>query len=203
MFQLGGSGSGDWHFYEYGATGWKYVGMLFSRLGSYAGKGRRCAYPNPFRYDRNGRLHVTWSWREDGTGLNGNHDLGYAYATAHTALTNAANSHSGGTIVRTGTLRAHADGMLGAGDVIVVDTATLQLSHGTSHDYLADDAILVADATASEDLAFTGTGTVGALSLNGGASFVAPGSWGALGSDAVNASARFAGTGLLRVLGGE
>jgi hypothetical protein len=80
VFRLGGSGNGDWHFYEYGAGGWDYVGMLFSRLGRYAGKDRRCAYPNQFRYDGSGRLHITWSWREDGTNLNGNHDLGYAYS---------------------------------------------------------------------------------------------------------------------------
>ncbi|MCF7222326.1 BNR repeat-containing protein [Marilutibacter chinensis] len=555
VFRLGGSGSGDWHFYEYGATGWKYVGMLFSRLGSYAGKGRRCAYPNPFRYDRNGRLHVTWSWREDGTSLNGNHDLGYAYsddygrtwknndgavmvtldgtnnlenaikvttpghvaypiaynrgymntttqtvdskgrvhvvawrlpddgspsnpvnlndwryfhywrdtdgtwtetqlpffgrkpqlvlddsgrmhvvfgsgsdlnyqpvdpgatltiatsteaggwsdwtiaegvtgrtyhgevlldmgrwyaegvltayyqqkpgiagagsslraidfipaggdglpppanrieltasdiwdqtsfaagghwsdgrtphadgayvvdgldlrtpssgtshifggdslllhnggrllmrttsqggvtvhdlrsddgvvtlalngaftlagaltleagglevnpatsnrtltiasridgpgaltidmadAMDHTMLTNAANTYSGGTIVSAGTLRAHADHALGAGDVTVASGARLRLAQGAVHDYVADDALLVVGSTASVELAYIGNDIVGALSLDGGASFVAPGEWGAVGSGAANTSSRFTGTGLLWVVGGE
>lgn len=80
-FRIGSSGNGDWHLYEYSAAGWERLGMLFSREGTYSGKNTRSAYPNQFRYDRSGRLHITWSWREAGSDLTGNHDLGYAYST--------------------------------------------------------------------------------------------------------------------------
>lgn len=79
-FRIGSSGNGDWHFYEYSAAGWQRLGMLFSREGTYSGKSSRSAYPNQFRYGRDGRLHITWSWREAGTNLTGNHDLGYTHS---------------------------------------------------------------------------------------------------------------------------
>jgi hypothetical protein len=79
-FRLGSSGNGDWHFYEYSAAGWQRLGMLFSREGTYSGKTSRSAYPNQFRYDREGRIHITWSWREAGSDLTGNHDLGYTHS---------------------------------------------------------------------------------------------------------------------------
>jgi hypothetical protein len=79
-FRLGSSGNGDWHFYEYSAAGWQRLGMLFSREGTYAGNTTRSAYPNQFRYDRKGRIHITWSWREAGSNLTGNHDLGYSHS---------------------------------------------------------------------------------------------------------------------------
>lgn len=80
-FRLGSSGNGDWHFYEYSAAGWKRLGMLFSREGTYSGNTTRSAYPNQFRYDREGRIHITWSWREAGSDLTGNHDLGYTHSS--------------------------------------------------------------------------------------------------------------------------
>jgi|GEM_PF-1365657 NPCBM/NEW2 domain. len=76
----GGSGNGDWHLYEYADGAWQRLGMLFSRSGVYQGKTSRSAYPNQYRYDSAGRLHVTWVWRENGTDLTGNHDLAYAYS---------------------------------------------------------------------------------------------------------------------------
>ncbi len=76
----GGSGNGDWYLYEYADGAWQRLGMLFSRAGVYQGKTTRSAYPNQFRYDPTGRLHVTWGWREQGTDLTGNHDLAYAYS---------------------------------------------------------------------------------------------------------------------------
>lgn len=79
-YRTGISGDGDWHFYEYSSSGWQRLGMLFSRAGTYGGKTSRCAYPNQFRYDDRGRLHITWSWREQGSDLRGNHDLGYVYS---------------------------------------------------------------------------------------------------------------------------
>jgi hypothetical protein len=82
-YRTGGSGNGDWHLREYRDSRWHPLGLLFSKAGEYAGKTSRSAYPNPFRYDRNNRLHVTWSWREQGSDLTGNHDLAYAYSDDH------------------------------------------------------------------------------------------------------------------------
>lgn len=86
LYREGGSGNGDWHLAEYApaAKGWTSVGMLFSRQGRYETSESRCAYPNPLRYGPNGRLHVTWCWRERPRGgpysLLTNHDLCYAYS---------------------------------------------------------------------------------------------------------------------------
>ncbi len=79
-YRTGGSGNGDWHLHDYREGKWSRLGMLFSKAGTYEGKTARSAYPNPFRYDRNNRLHVTWCWREAGGNLTANHDLGYAFS---------------------------------------------------------------------------------------------------------------------------
>ncbi|MFH1500207.1 MAG: cellulase family glycosylhydrolase [Verrucomicrobiota bacterium] len=100
-----------------------------------------------------------------------------ANATDHTTLTNAANLHSGGNVVATGTLRVQANGALGSGEVVVAPAATLHLD-------------------------YTGPDTVAALSLDGGATYVMPGEWGSVGSGAANTSARLTGTGRLQVTGG-
>lgn len=124
-----------------------------------------------------------------------------AGATDHVTLTNAANSHAGGTTVSAGTLRAHADRALGSGDVAVAAGASLRLASGAAHDYIANKAALIVASTATVELAFIGTDTVRALSLDGGATFVAAGEWGAVGSGAANTSARLTGTGRLQALG--
>ncbi len=83
-YRVGGSGDGDWYLVEYdGSTGkWSTLGMLFSRAGAYQSSPSRCAYPNSFRYGGDGRLHVTWCWRERPQDapfdLRTNHDINYA-----------------------------------------------------------------------------------------------------------------------------
>jgi len=81
LWRRGSSGDGDWHLAEYdpAAGGWTRLGLLLSRRGQYQTSDRRCAYPNPLRYDSRGRLHLTWCWREPGP-LTSNHDLCYAYS---------------------------------------------------------------------------------------------------------------------------
>jgi hypothetical protein len=58
--------------------------MLLSREGRYQTSRSRCAYPNPVRYGPDGRLHITWGWRERPankiTGLRTNHDVCYAWS---------------------------------------------------------------------------------------------------------------------------
>lgn len=116
-FRLGSSGNGDWHFYEYSSAGWQRLGMLFSREGTYSGKTSRSAYPNQFRYDREGRIHITWSWREAGSDLTGNHDLGYTHS-ADFGRTWQSNS---------GTTIATLNGAAGSGNAIKLASPGLQV----------------------------------------------------------------------------
>lgn len=86
LYRLGSSGDGDWHLAEYdpAAGAWSRLGMLLSGRGPWRDSTSRCAYPNPLRYDRGGRLHLTWCWRErpaDGIrDLRTNHDHCYAWS---------------------------------------------------------------------------------------------------------------------------
>ncbi|WP_418262530.1 BNR repeat-containing protein [Flavobacterium faecale] len=83
-YRKGGSGNGDRMLVDYNAkTGkWENTRQIDSSLGSFEdqlGKSEtRCSYPNGYDYDPNGRLHVTWVWREDSQGAN--HDLIYVYS---------------------------------------------------------------------------------------------------------------------------
>ncbi|MCF7863666.1 MAG: autotransporter-associated beta strand repeat-containing protein [Kiritimatiellales bacterium] len=101
-----------------------------------------------------------------------------------------ANTYGGGTTVSAGTLTAAADGALGSGGVTVADGATLVLTNGVSNDYVADTAMLVLGGSSTLTLGFAGTDTVGALSLDGGATWLANGIYsaaalGALGSGSI------------------
>lgn len=86
LYRIGYSGNGDWYMAEYDAQlgAWRDLGLLFSRAGTYGTSQSRCAYPNPVRYGADGRLHITWSWRERPTdqpySLATNHDLLYAWS---------------------------------------------------------------------------------------------------------------------------
>ena len=81
LWRTGSSGNGDWLLAEYdGASGrWTVFGVVLSRHGSYRGSGARCAYPNGLDFDANGRLHMSWCWRETGNPRT-NHDVCYAYS---------------------------------------------------------------------------------------------------------------------------
>jgi hypothetical protein len=79
--RLGGCGNAELMLYEYdGATGrWTTLGAVTTRKGDYHGSGSRNAYINGADYDRQGRLHLTWCWRESGDPMT-NHDICYAYS---------------------------------------------------------------------------------------------------------------------------
>lgn len=89
VYRVGSSGNGDWYLVEYdpAAGKWTMVGMILSRKGSFQSSDSRCAYPNPLRYDANGVLHMTWTWRESPKDapfdLRTNHDQMYAYSEDH------------------------------------------------------------------------------------------------------------------------
>ncbi|MBM4152782.1 MAG: PASTA domain-containing protein, partial [Kiritimatiellaceae bacterium] len=92
-YRGGSSGDGDGFLYEYSAaTGWTFIGEFIHGTGNFdrdlhvdpvlnRTTETRNPYFNGLHYDRNGRLHATWCWRE--TNLEDwstNHDLMYAYS---------------------------------------------------------------------------------------------------------------------------
>jgi hypothetical protein len=79
FFRIGGSGNGDWHLAEYdpATAGWKLLGAVVSKDGTFRDSTSRCAYPNGLDFDPHGRLHLSWCWRET-PDLATNHDLMYA-----------------------------------------------------------------------------------------------------------------------------
>lgn len=84
-FRIGGSGSGDshLHFYDAQAETWSHLGILISRSGSYTGLSgsspNRNAYFDRWQFDADGRLHISWTFRET-TSAESNHDIYYAFS---------------------------------------------------------------------------------------------------------------------------
>jgi len=84
-YRFGSSGGGDEILYAYdgGTHRWAPVGQYTTRGGSYTGTfasgSDRNGYFDNTLFDRNGRLHTTWCWRET-TNASSNHDLLYAYS---------------------------------------------------------------------------------------------------------------------------
>jgi hypothetical protein len=75
------SGDGDSYLREYdGDTHtWSLVGRYVQGMDATPDA---CAYINRMDYDLNGRLHVSWCWRDDFNGMS-NHDLYYGYSDDH------------------------------------------------------------------------------------------------------------------------
>lgn len=86
-------------------------------------------------------------------------------------------------------------------NITIASGGTLTLQ-GDDSDSIADDADVTLESTSVANLNFPGADAIGRLSLDGGATFVAAGTWGAAGSGALNISSRFTGTGILNVLQG-
>jgi hypothetical protein len=78
-YRYGTSGAGDSYLYEYAAaTGtWSSIGKYLDGLTV-----NNNAYLNGIHYDRNGRLHASWVWRETPDPLT-NHDICYVYSDDH------------------------------------------------------------------------------------------------------------------------
>ena len=84
-WRTGTSGDGDWYMGGYDGTThqWIETHQVINRSGYYndgtSSGSERNPYMNaPTGYDANGRLHITWTWRE-GSGT-ANHDIMYAYS---------------------------------------------------------------------------------------------------------------------------
>ena len=114
--------------------------------------------------------------------------------TGSATLSNGTNSYIGGTVVSTGNLRATASGALGTGSVTIAAGAALGLSTGVTNPNFIDDlaSVLLNGSTSRLNLAFTGTETVGALTINGAA--FGPGTYGTADN------AQLTGTGTLTVV---
>lgn len=84
--RTGGSGRGDSVFFEYHHDDgeWELISdRLLSREGVYElwnNSESRNAYMHDILFDDNGRLHITWVYREAGRTWASNHDLHYAYS---------------------------------------------------------------------------------------------------------------------------
>ncbi|MCO1576953.1 BNR repeat-containing protein [Crossiella sp. SN42] len=90
-YRTGGSGNGVNELAEYSGGTWRKLGAWTSATGSYTGpngvvSGTRNMYLHGLTYDRNGRLHAAFTWREGNAGVlcarGGltNHDTGYVYS---------------------------------------------------------------------------------------------------------------------------
>ena len=106
----------------------------------------------------------------------------------------ASNSYSGGTFVYSGKLTASANYSLGAGGITVADGAALILSSLKTID---DAASLVLGSTASLTLS-SGAETVGAVSLNGGTTWIPIGTYTAAQLGGMG-TGTYSGTGSLSV----
>jgi hypothetical protein len=90
-YRTGGSGNGVNELAEYQNGAWRKLGAWSSATGSYTGPNgvvstTRNMYLHGLNYDRAGRLHAAFTWREGNTGIlcnqGGltNHDTGYVYS---------------------------------------------------------------------------------------------------------------------------
>jgi len=90
-YRTGGSGNGVNELAEYSGGTWRKLGVWSSATGSYTGPNgvvstTRNMYLHGLTYDRSGRLHAAFTWREGNTGVlcnrGGltNHDTGYVYS---------------------------------------------------------------------------------------------------------------------------
>jgi hypothetical protein len=120
--RVGSSGNGDQLFCTYipisGGTGGNWTGstLFLSRTGTYNGSTSRCAYINGLDVGPDGKIHVTWTWRE-GAGTS-NHDICYAYSAdngvtwrnnvgtmiADTSLGQSINLNTAGIIIKSADL---------------------------------------------------------------------------------------------------
>ncbi len=95
--RVGASGSGDEALYEYDNGRWTSLGRFINGTSSSVN-----AYLFGIEYDRSGRLHTTWTWR-DTPNASTNHDLMYAFSDdqGRTWKNNAGSQigRSGGTLI--------------------------------------------------------------------------------------------------------
>ena len=107
------------------------------------------------------------------------------------------NTYTGPTIVGAGTLEISSTNGLASSSVTVTNGGTLKLDSATA---LSSQTSLILNTNTGSptvNLNFSGTASIGSLSLDGGATTAASGTWGSPTSGAQHTSSRFTGIGLL------
>jgi autotransporter-associated beta strand protein len=122
---------------------------------------------------------------------------GLVKAGISTLTLSAESDFAGGTTISEGTLVATAAGALGAGDV--TNNAALTLSSVSCLDAYAT-LVLSSDCTLTLD--YSGTNSLAALSLDGGATYLDTGSYDAAALTSLG-SGTYSGSGVLRVSGSD
>jgi len=127
-----------------------------------------------------------------------------ATTTGTAAVTmSGSNNYSGGTTINSYTnLVGTHDDVFGVGDVKVLG-GTLTMTLGTTNDYIDDTATLYLASgllAGSIILNYTGADNIARLSFDGGTTFAASGTWGAVGSGAEYESSLFTGAGYIDVV---
>jgi len=111
-----------------------------------------------------------------------------------------ANTYSGSTTVSTGELIAKKDHVLGGTtNITVAPAATLTLTNGMLSDYIGDLSRLTLATNSTLNLNFAGTDIIGFLSLDGGASWLANGTYNAADLTAAGGKGTYMGAGSFRV----
>jgi fibronectin-binding autotransporter adhesin len=109
----------------------------------------------------------------------------------------AANTYTGSTTVSAGTLEIQSANGLASTMVTVATGATLKLDSNTALSSSA--SLLLNTGSPAVNLNYAGSDLIQSLSFDGGSTFAAAGTWGAVGSGAQNQDSHFTGTGVLNV----
>ena len=112
----------------------------------------------------------------------------------------ASNSYTGGTtVVPGGALEASVDNAFGTGNV-VINGGSLELDGGSgTNGFINTGADLVLSASPTLALLYTGTDTIRGFSTNGGATYLAAGTYGGPSSPATHKITSIQGNGVLNV----
>ena len=116
-----------------------------------------------------------------------------------TMVLSNANTYAGGTIVSAGTLTGAANAAFGTGDITVAGGAKLTLTNSVSSNFINDTAKLILGTNSTLNLVFTGTDTIGGLSLDGGSTWLAGGTYNVAALTAAGGLGTYTGGGSLTV----
>jgi hypothetical protein len=120
-----------------------------------------------------------------------------AGTTTGMVISGANSAFSGSVSVLANSITVTSTGTLGNFNTInVADSASLILQNAGA---LGFSSSLQLTSLAAVSLSYSGTMSIGMLSLDGGSTFAAAGTWGAVGSGATFESTQFSGVGLLNV----
>lgn len=138
MYRSGGSGNGRTVVARYDSDKGLWTvssGFLFGSEGTYVpwdSSQSRNAYLNEVLFDKNNRLHVSWTYRETGKSWASNHDLHYAYSDDY------------GMTWMNNTGQKIAD--LSLGDAIVLDDPGIVVQEIPVYSWLMNNCAMVLDA---------------------------------------------------------